>query len=58
MIYLTLSLAVEASLIVFGGLRVPKDNAKLTSVNLVIPPILATWFAGYRGPSQFITLVI
>ena len=57
-IYMVLSLGVEASLIIFGGLRVPEDNAKIAPVILVLPPILAALLAGYRGRKEFIILVV
>lgn len=57
-IYMGLSLGVEASLIIFGGLRVPEDNAKIAPLILVLPPILAALLAGYRGRKELIILVI
>jgi uncharacterized membrane protein len=57
-IYLALSLGFEASLIIFGGLRVPEDNATIAPLILTIPPILAILLAGYRKPKEFVVLVV
>lgn len=57
-IYMALSLGVEASLITFGGLRVPEDSAKIAPVILVLPPVLAALLAGYRGRKELVMLVI
>ncbi len=46
--YVVLSLGVEAALIIFGGLRVPENNAQIAPVILTIPPILAALIVGYR----------
>jgi hypothetical protein len=56
-IYLVLSLGIEASLIVFGGLRVPADNAKIAPIILTIPPVLAALFGGYIGLGEFLAVV-
>jgi hypothetical protein len=57
-IYAAVSLAVEAGLIVVGGLRVPEDNAVIAPIVLTIPPVLAAWIAGYRRPKEWIILAI
>ncbi len=57
-IYLALSLGFEASLIIFGGLRVPEDNATIAPLILTIPPILAVLLAGYRKPKEFVVLLV
>ena len=57
-IYAAVSLAVEAGLIVVGGLRVSEDNAVIAPIVLTIPPVLAAWIAGYRRPKEWIILAI
>jgi len=42
-------LALEAALIVFLHWKVPQDNYRLAPCVLTIPPLLASWLAGYRG---------
>jgi hypothetical protein len=57
-IYAAVSLAVEAGLIVVGGLRVPQDNAVIAPIVLTIPPVLAAWIAGYRRPKEWVILAL
>lgn len=47
-VYVVVSLAVEASLMVIGHLQVPRDNAILAPVVLTVPPVVAAWICGYR----------
>jgi hypothetical protein len=49
-LYVAVSLLVEAALIVVGRLRVPEHNAILAPVVLTVPPLLAAWLSGYRRP--------
>jgi hypothetical protein len=57
-IYTAVSLAVEAGLIVVGGLRVPQDNAVIAPIILTIPPVLAAWISGYRRPKEWAILAV
>lgn len=57
-IYTAVSLAVEAGLIVVGGLRVPQDNAVIAPIVLTIPPVLAAWIAGYRRPKEWVIVAL
>ncbi len=57
-IYTGVSLAVEAGLIIVGGLRVPHDNAVIAPIILTVPPALAALISGYRRPKEFVILVI
>ncbi len=45
-------------MIVFWGLRVPQDNARIVPVILTIPPILAALISGYRKPKALLTIVV
>jgi hypothetical protein len=58
LLYVVLSLAIAAGLIVFGGLKVPQDNARIAPVILTIPPILAALISGYRKPKALLTIVV
>ena len=58
LVYVALSLAIEASLIVFWGLRVPQDNARIAPVILTISPLLAALISGYRKPKALLTVVV
>ena len=40
-LYVGVSLALEAGCMIFGGLRVPQDNVLLAPIVLTIPPLLA-----------------
>lgn len=57
-VYLALSLGIEAALIIFGGLRVPENNAQIAPVILTIPPILAALITGYRTLKEFLVIVM
>ncbi|MBI5395614.1 MAG: hypothetical protein HZA91_09995 [Verrucomicrobia bacterium] len=57
-IYMVVSLAVEAALMVVGHLKVPQDNAILAPVVLTIPPVLAAWICGYRWPKELVLVAI
>ncbi|MCL5270791.1 MAG: hypothetical protein M1457_09650 [bacterium] len=48
LVYMLLSLLIEAALIVVVGWRVPADNARIAAIILVLPPLLAAWLTGYR----------
>lgn len=56
-VYVALSLGIEAILIVVLGWKVPQDNARIAPVILTIPPILAAWIVGYRGWRKFLAVV-
>ena len=56
-VYVGLSLGVEASLIIFGRLRIPEDIPIIAPIILTIPPILAAILTGYRKPREFLTIV-
>ena len=53
-IYMAVSMAVEAGLIVIGRLRVPEDNAVIAPIIMTIPPVLAALIAGYYRPKELI----
>ena len=57
-LYVVISLVLEGSLIILGGLRVPQDNAIIAPIILTLPPIFAALLAGYRKPREFIVVVI
>ena len=57
-VYVVLSLAVEAFLIGIGHLQVPRDNAILAPVVLTIPPVVAVWICGYRRPKEFLSVSV
>ena len=57
-VYVALSLAVEAALMVVGRLRVPQDNAILAPVVLTVPPLLAAWATGRRRPRDLVVLAV
>jgi len=53
--YVIFSLAFEASLIAFGGLRIPADNAIIAPLILTIPPaVLAIAFSQKRARRFFL----
>ena len=56
LIYVGVSLVLEAALIVVGGLRVPRDNAILAPVVLTLPPLLTGLTCGYRWPKGVLIL--
>ena len=56
-LYTSLSLAIEASLIIFALQVVHLDDAKLWAAILTVPPVLAAWMCGYRRPKEFVYLV-
>lgn len=58
LVYVALSLAVEAALMIVGRLRVPQDNAILAPVVLTVPPLLAAWATGRRRPRTLIVLAV
>lgn len=57
-IYVVLSIGIEAAVMILFGLRVPGDVPKLRLVVLTIPPALATWVCGYRKPKEFALLAL
>jgi hypothetical protein len=58
LLYVAISLGIEGSLIILGGLRVPQDNATIAPIILTLPPIFAALLAGYRRRREFIVIVI
>ncbi|MCX7010420.1 MAG: hypothetical protein NTY53_24795 [Kiritimatiellaeota bacterium] len=58
LIYVGISLGLEAALIVIGGLRVPRDNAILAPVVLTLPPLLTAWLGGYRWPGELMVMAL
>jgi hypothetical protein len=58
LVYVALSLAVEAALMVVGRLRVPQDNAILAPVVLTVPPLLAAWAIGRRRLRELLLLAL
>jgi hypothetical protein len=58
LIYVGLSLGIEAAMMVLGGLRVPRDNAILAPVVLTLPPLLTAWLGGFRWSGEFLTLAL
>lgn len=56
--YVIISLCIEASLIVFVGLRVPENNAQIAPVILTIPAIIAALVAGYRSPRMLLSISV
>jgi len=57
-IYVAVSLAVEAALMVVGHLKVPQHNAILAPVVLTIPPLLVAWICGYRRPKELVAVAL
>jgi hypothetical protein len=57
-LYVAVSLAVEAVMIVAGHLKVPQHNAILAPVVLTIPPLLVAWICGYRRPGELIAVAV
>lgn len=57
-IYVVVSLALEAALMILLRWKVPQDNYRLAPCVLTIPPVLASWLAGYRRPTQLALLAI
>lgn len=55
-IYVVVSLALEAALMILLHWKVPQDNYRLAPCVLTIPPLLASWLAGYRRPKQLVLL--
>lgn len=58
LIYVVVSLAVEAALMVFLHWKVPQDNYRLAPCVLTVPPLLASWLAGCRRPKRLALLAI
>lgn len=58
LIYVVVSLAVEAALMIVGHLKVPQHNAILAPVVLTVPPLLVAWICGYRRPKELIAVAI
>jgi hypothetical protein len=58
LIYVVVSLAVEAALMVAGHLKVPQHNFILAPVVLTVPPLLVAWICGYRRPKELIAVAI
>jgi hypothetical protein len=57
LMYLIFSLSIEAAMITFGNLEIPKDNARIAPVILSVPPVLAALIANYRTRKQFFVVV-
>ncbi len=57
-VYVVVSLAIEAALMIFGHLKVPRDNVILAPVVLTIPPVLVAWLCGYRRPRELVTVAV
>ena len=57
-IYVIVSLAIEAAAMVIGHLKPPQDNAVLAPIVLTIPPLVAAWLCGYRRPRMLIWTAI
>ena len=55
-VYVAISLAVEAAVTLLGGLRVPRDNAILAPIVLSVPPVLTAWLAGCRRTRHFLVM--
>lgn len=58
LIYVVVSLVVEAALMVVGHLKVPQHNAILAPVVLTIPPLLVAWICGYRRPKELVAVAV
>jgi len=54
--YMGLSIAIEIVLIVVVRLRVPRDNAIIAPILLVIAPLAAAWWCGFR-PLRELTML-
>ncbi len=57
-IYVVVSLAVEAALMVVGHLKVPQHNGILAPVVLTVPPLLVAWICGYRRPKELAAVAV
>lgn len=57
-LYVVVSLVVEAGMMIIGHLRVPQDNAILAPVVMTVPPVLAAWLGGYRRPREWIMAAV
>lgn len=57
-IYVVVSLSVEATLMIVGHLKVPQHNAVLAPVVLTIPPLLVAWICGYRRPKELVAVAV
>ena len=58
LIYVGVSLAVEAALMIVGHLKIPQHNAILAPVVLTVPPLLVAWICGYRRPKELIAVAV
>ena len=58
LIYVVVSIGVEAAAMVVGRLRVPQDNAILAPVVLTVPPLVAAWLAGFRRARWLLTTAL
>jgi hypothetical protein len=58
LIYVVVSLAVEAALMIVGRLKVPQHNFILAPVVLTVPPLLVAWICGYRCPKELIVVAV
>ena len=57
-VYVVVSLVVEAGMMIIGHLRVPQDNAILAPVVMTVPPVLAAWLGGYRRLREWIMAAV
>jgi len=48
-VYAAVSLTIEATAMVVGGLKVPRDNRILIPIVLTVPPLVAAWTVGNRA---------
>lgn len=55
-IYVVVSLAIEALAMLIGRLSPPRDNAILAPIVLTIPPLVTAWLSGYRHPRALMTV--
>lgn len=58
LLYVVVSLAVEAALMIVGRLKVPQHNFVLAPVVLTIPPLLVAWICGYRRPKELLVVAV
>ena len=57
-VYVIVSLAVEAIVMIVGHLKAPQHNAILAPVVLTIPPLLAAWICGYHRPRELVIVAL
>jgi glucose-6-phosphate-specific signal transduction histidine kinase len=57
LLYVVLSVGLEAALMLLLGWKVPQDNARIAPVILTVPPVVTAWILGYRGWKRFAVVV-